>query len=172
MNFLELAKSRYSVRKYKNIPIEKEKINSILEAAWVSPTAANKQPNRFLVISDPSYISKLQKATATHGAPLVIIVCGDKNTSWTRSFDNASMIDVDASIATDHMMLEAENLGLGSCWITYFNPEVLRSEFNIPDNLIPVNILAIGYSDENPKSSERHKEARNPIESSIIYDSF
>jgi nitroreductase len=172
MNFLELAKQRSSVRAYQPKPVEREKVDMILQAGRVAPTAANMQPNKFLVLSDEPSLSKLAKGTNHHGAPLAVIVCADKQTAWTRPFDKASMFDIDATIATDHMMMEAEDLGLGSCWITYFDPAVIRREFNIPDNIIPVNILVVGYADCAPASAERHSSERKPLDGMVLYKSF
>jgi len=173
MNFLELAKKRYSVRKYQDRAVETEKLTAILEAGRVAPTAANKQPCVFLVLNDKNSIEKLTKACDPFSVPLAIVVCAEKNTAWVRPFDKASMVEVDSTIATDHMMMCAEDLGLSSCWITYFNPEIVRKEFNIPDNIVPVNILAIGYSNDcTPQSSERHSETRKPLNSMVKYSSF
>ncbi|MGL5434481.1 MAG: nitroreductase family protein [Lachnospiraceae bacterium] len=172
MNFLELAKKRYSVRDYQSKPVEAEKLDMILEAGRVSPTAANQQPNHFLVLSEASDLKKLENGTNPHGAPLAIIVCGNKNSAWIRPFDKSSMVDIDASIATDHMMMCAEDLGLGSCWITYFDPAIVRKEFNIPENLIPVNILVIGYPAGNPVSPTRHSNMRKPLNDIVHYKSF
>lgn len=172
MNFLELAKKRYSVRDYQQKPVEEEKLNMIMEAGRVSPTAANQQPNHFLVLTESEDLKKLEKGANPHGAPLAIIVCADKNSAWVRPFDNTSMVDIDASIATDHMMMCAEDLGLGSCWITYFDPMIIRKEFNIPENLIPINILVIGYPDGKLASSTRHSTTRKPLTNIVQYKSF
>jgi nitroreductase len=172
INFLELAKSRYSVRKYQNRAVETEKLNTLLEAGRVAPTAANKQPCVFLVLNDKESIEKLTHACNPHGAPLAIVVCADKTTAWVRPFDRANMVVVDSTIAADHIMLCAQDLGLSSCWITYFNPAVLRKEFTIPDNLVPVNILAIGYSDDKPQSPDRHAQTRKPLDSMVRYKAF
>ncbi|MCL2253198.1 MAG: nitroreductase family protein [Lachnospiraceae bacterium] len=172
MSFLELARKRSSVRKYQSKAVECDKINMILEAGRVSPTAANLQPNHFLVLTDSEDMEKLNKGTNPHGATLAIIICTDKNTSWIRPYDNASMIEVDATIATDHMMMCAEDLGLGSCWLTYFDPTVIRNEFNIPCNLVPVNILAIGYPDGDLASPSRHSTTRKALNDMVHYKSF
>lgn len=172
MSFLELAKKRYSVRTYQSKPVESEKVNMILEAGRVSPTAANQQPNHFLLLTEKAELTKLEKATNPHGAPLAIIICADKKSAWIRPFDNASMIDIDASIATDHMMMCAEDLGLGSCWITYFDPVIIRKEFNIPEYLIPVNILVVGYPAGNPAPITRHSTTRKKIDDIVHYGSF
>ncbi len=170
--FLQLAKSRHSVRAYEAQPVEEEKLNSILEAGRIAPTAANMQPCRFLVLNSEDALAKLRKACNPHGAPLAIVVCADRQSVWIRPFDNASMTDIDASIATDHIMLCAQDLGLSSCWITYFKPDVVREEFKLPDNLIPVNILVIGYGKDSPKSPERYNADRNPIGEIVWYSTF
>jgi nitroreductase len=101
-----------------------------------------------------------------HGAPLAIIVCADKNTAWVRPFDQANMIEVDSTIAADHIMLCAQDFGLSSCWITYFNPAIIRRDFNIPDNLVPVNILAIGYGG---RPAEIFRTARTDKKTASFY---
>jgi len=171
-NYLDLAKSRYSVRKYESKTVEAEKLTAILEAGHVAPTAANQQPCVFLVLNDKEALSKLSKACTPHGAPLAIVVCADKNSAWVRPFDNASMVDIDATIATDHMMMCAQDMGLSSCWITYFDPSIVRTQFNIPANLVPVNILAIGYSADMPQSPNRHAQTRKPLDAIVKYSSF
>ncbi len=171
-SFLNFAKSRHSVRNYEEKEVEQVKIDEILEAGRIAPSAANKQPCRFLVLKEKESIKKLQKACNSHGAPLVMVVCSNKHSVWVRPFDNASMIDIDASIATDHMMMCAQDLGLSSCWITYFKPDILRKEFKIPHELIPINILAIGYGKEAPKSIERYAQDRNAMKDIVYYNSF
>ena len=172
MDFNELARQRYSVRKYKPLKVEEEKIKKILEAGWVAPTAKNFQPQRFLVLTDENKLEKLNKVTNYHKAPLVIIVCSDRETVWHRPYDNKDMMDVDASIATDHMMMAAQNLGLGTCWMTYFDPAVIRREFHIPSNYEPVNILLVGYSAEKDASPERHSRTRRSVDDVVINESF
>lgn len=156
MSFMQLAKERHSVRKYYPSKVEEEKITRILEAGRVAPTAANKQPQRFLVISTDDGLSRLSEACNLHGAPLAILVCSMKDTAWQRPQDGHSMVDIDAAIATTHMMLQAWDDGIGSCWITWFDPAIVRKNFSLPENLIPVNILALGHA------VEEDKEARNP----------
>ncbi|MCL2760458.1 MAG: nitroreductase family protein [Desulfuromonadales bacterium] len=170
MTFIELAKKRYSVRKYQSKKVEKEKLELILEAGRVAPTGANRQPQRILVIQSEEGLAKVSKGAKTFGAPLVMIICGDHSEVWVRPYDNKDIVDIDTSIVTDHMMLQATELGLGSVWICYFKPEVIIEEFAIPPNLEPVNILAIGYSaDEEPASPERHDTARKKLSETVSY---
>ncbi|MCI5844632.1 MAG: nitroreductase family protein [Oscillospiraceae bacterium] len=161
MEFSTLITERHAVRSYQSKKVEPEKRDAILEAGRMAPTAANLQPVQVLVIEEPSSLEKLGKAANLYGAPLSLIVCTDRNTVWKRPFDGKQTTDIDASIATDHMMLQATALGLGSVWICYFQPDVLRKEFAIPDNLEIVNILAIGYSNETNAPMKERKSMDN-----------
>lgn len=172
MEFSELAKKRYSVRSYNGKKVEKEKLEKILEAAHVAPTAANLQPVRLLVIQQAEGLEKLSKAANIYHVPLAIVVCADHDKAWVRPFDKKQTCDIDASILTDHMMLQASDLGLGSVWICYFKPDILREEFCIPKNLEPVNILAVGYSEETPQSPDRHEETRIAVKSLASFEHF
>lgn len=172
MEFTELIKKRYSVRNYKETGVEDDKIAVILEAGRVAPTAANMQPQRFLVIKTSEGLEKLNKGIKSHNSPLAIIICSDREKVWKRSYDGKDMMEVDATIATSHMMLQAEALGLGSCWITHFDPKIIKKEFNIPDNLEAINILEIGYAEGEAKSPDRHNELRKPLEEMVFYETF
>ena len=159
MDFLDLAKRRYSVRTYKETPVEEEKVARILEAARVSPSAANPQPTRLS--------SSITRALAGKAQPRQMSIARLSPSSsrttrkaWKRPADGKSTVDIDASIATDHMMMEATSLGLGSVWICWFDPEVVTHEFGLPETLEPINILAIGYSDGPAKSPDRHVTER------------
>ena len=116
MNFLELAKDkRYSVRKFKAQAVEKEKLDYILEAGRVAPTACNYQPQRILVIENEAAHEKLKQCTSWYfGAPVVLMICYDKSTCWKNKTNGTFGGDVDASIVTTQMMLAAAELGLGT----------------------------------------------------------
>ena len=172
MSFLELAKKRFSVRTYQPKKVEKEKLLKILEAGRVAPTGANKQPQRIIVIQEQAGLAKLTKGANIYGAPLALIICAEHNVTWKRPFDGKDIADIDASIITDHMMLQATELELGTCWICYFDPKVIRTEFNLPDSVEPVNILAIGYAANAPLSPERHIAARKSLESTVFYETL
>jgi nitroreductase len=176
MKFMDLAKMRYSVRKYEEKIVEKEKLDLILAAGRIAPTAANLQPQRLIVIQQKDSLAKLKAGANVYGAPLAIIVCSDHTKTWKRPFDKKDTADIDASIITDHMMLQATELGLGTVWVCYFDPKIVKESFNIPDNLEPINILAIGYaSDETgslASSPDRHSEQRKPLEDTAFYETF
>ena len=172
MNFIEIAKKRCSVRSYSDKKVEKEKLDKILEAAHVAPTAANLQPVKLIAVQKKEQLNKLAKAANIYHAPLAIIVCADHEKAWVRPFDGKNMVDIDASIVTDHMMLTATELGLGSCWITYFDPEAIRAAFNLPENLVPVNILAIGYAADKPQSPDRHTQTRKALNQTVTFETL
>ena len=143
MDFINIAKSRSSVRDYNNKKVEPEKLEKILEAAHVAPTAANLQPIRLIAVQSEEGLAKISKAANIYGAPLAIIVCADHDKAWVRPFDQKQTGDIDASILTDHMMLQATELRLGTVWVCYFHPAVQRNEIALPANLEPYNILDI-----------------------------
>lgn len=172
MEFINIAKQRCSVRSYTNEKVEPEKLEKILEAAHVAPTAANLQPIHLVVVQSEEGLTKIGKAANLYGAPLAIIVCADHDKAWVRPFDQKQSGDIDATILTDHMMLQATELGLGSVWICYFKPDVLCEAFELPANLEPINILAIGYSKEETADMNRFDRARIPINQLVSYETL
>ena len=162
MEFLKLAESRFSVRDFKTQKIEPEKLDLILEAGRIAPTAANIQPVRVLVIQSDENLAKIGKAANIYNSPLALIVCADRSSAWVRPFDKMQTTDIDATVVTDHMLLEAADLGLGSVWVCYFKPDVRKKEFDLPENLEPINILAVGYPADGisvPKKQRKDMES-------------
>lgn len=172
MEFIDIAKQRFSVRSYTDQKVEPEKLEKILEAAHVAPTAANLQPVRLIAVQSEDGLAKIGKAANIYNAPLAIIVCADHSKAWVRPFDKKQTCDIDATILTDHMMLQATELGLGSVWVCYFKPDVLSEEFNLPSNLEPVNILVIGYSAEGNGNTGRFEQVRIPMSDLVSYDTY
>jgi len=172
MSVFDIEKKRYSVRKYLSQKIEEEKLLQILEAGRVAPTGSNFQPQRLVVVQSEEGLRKIAKAANIFNAPMAIIVCCDKNEAWLRPYDKKNTIDIDASIVTDHMMLQATELGIGSLWICYFDPDMIRIEFNLPGNIIPVNILLLGYASGIPLSPERHDKTRKPLSQTVFYETM
>lgn len=170
MDFITLAIQRYSERNFSDRKVESEKLELILESARIAPTAANKQPIKIISVQSDEALKKLGGSANIYDAPLALIVCADKNTSWERPFDKKKTTDIDASIITDHMMLEAEDIGLSSVWICYFKPDILRKDFNIPQNYEPINILAVGYSQK--KNSQDHLNGRKALAEIVVEESF
>ena len=127
----------------------------ILEAGRVAPTACNNQPQRIKVVTSAEDLAKIDECTPCRfGAPVVLLICYDKKTCWKRSFDGALSGEVDASIVTTHLMLAAQDLGLGSCWVMHFNPAKTKELFALPDTMIPVAMLPIGYPAEGAAPTE------------------
>ncbi|MBR6617157.1 MAG: nitroreductase family protein [Oscillospiraceae bacterium] len=172
MDFLELAKKRCSTRKYTSQKVEPEKLEKIIEAARVAPTGKNSQAFKLLVIQSEEALNKLTDAANFYHAPLAILTVADLENTWHRSFDGKVISDIDASIVSTHMIMEATELGLASLWICRFKPDVIREAFNIPDGFEPVNLTVFGYPDEPLKSSERHAEDRKTIEELVVTESF
>ena len=96
-----------------------------------------------------------------------MVVCGLTDQAWVRPQDGHNMAEIDVSIATTQMMLAAWEQGVGSCWITWFDPAVVGAEFNLPANVAPVNILARGYADGPVQSASRHETARMALDEMV-----
>lgn len=168
MEFLGLAKKRYAVRNYQNRGVEQEKLMQVLEAGRVAPTGGNLQPQRLVVVQTADGLAKLGKAANIYGAPLAIVVCTDTGKTWTRPQDGKKLTDIDAAIVTDHMMLAATELGLGSVWVCWFDKVVLRQQFQLPEQWEPVNILVLGYAAGQVQSAERHRTTRKPLQETVF----
>ena len=163
MDFLELANQRFSCRGFSDRKVEDEKVEKILEAAKFAPTARNFQPQKILVLTEEEQLKKINNCTPyCWNAPVIMIIFYDKDISYKRDkYDNKEFGDIDASIVTTHMMLEAQNLGLGTTWVGSFDPQKLMETYNVPNNLVPVAILPIGYPSEEVKPSELHFERKD-----------
>ncbi len=172
MDFLDLAKERYSVRKFSTKSIEKEKLDLVLKAGQFAPTACNFQPQRILVINSETALSKLEECTPYRfGAPAALLVCYDKTVCRHRKFDDKASGDIDASIVTTHMMMEAADIGLGTTWVMKFDPEKIAKTYNLPDNIIPVALLVIGYPADDAVPNKLHQQ-RLTIENTVFYNDF
>ncbi len=172
MDFEKIISERYSVRKFKNTPLTQEDIDKILKAGHLAPTGCNYQTQRILVINSDVAIEKLKKCTRCHfDAPCAMLVCYNKDESWVRPYDKAISAPVDAAIVTTHMMLGAQNIGVGTCWVMHFNPAAIKEEFNIPENTEPLALLVMGYPHEEAAPIEMHYKFR-PLGEVVVYDSF
>ena len=169
MTVEEAIKKRDSVRIFSNQKVETEKIKKILEAGRLAPTAKNLQPVKIYVLDSAGAREKLDKATKfRYGAQTSILVCGNKDEAWVNDRENYPAAEVDCAIITTHMMLEATSLGVDTTWIRLFDSQVLREEFDIPDNIFPVALLNIGYRERDYKSSPLQKKKKS-IEEIVEY---
>jgi nitroreductase len=158
MEFLDLIKNRYSVRTYRDIPVEPWKLEQVLEAGRLAPTSNNQQPFQILVVDTAIYRAELGRLYTREWfvqAPLVLGVCIQPKGAWLRRFDGVHYAYVDAAIVMDHMILGATALGLGTCWIAAFNPHVAREIFSLPDDWEPVIFSPLGYAADAPSLKER-----------------
>jgi nitroreductase len=157
MEFLELIKERYSVRAYTPDPVEEEKLEKVLEAARLAPTAANRQPFQLIVIHTEGREEELydiyRKAWFVE-PPLVVCACGVKERGWTRR-DGKSYVDVDVAIVMDHLILAAANEGLGTCWVGAFDPDAARRVLGLPEGVEPIAFTPLGYPADEPGSKKR-----------------
>jgi nitroreductase len=172
MNFLELAKRRCSIRSFTDKVVEKEKLEYILEAAHVAPTACNKQPQRIIVVQDPENIKKVQKAYKTFGSQCVLIICRDERDALIREFDNKCSGDLDIGIVTDHMMLAAREVDIGSVMVGLFDPGIIREEFEIPEYIQPTSLLILGYPKNGFLDENRHLTQRKPINETVMMEKY
>ena len=158
MNFLELVTKRYSERFFDNIPVEKEKLDKILEAGRLVPTACNYQPQRFYVLKSKKALEQAAQVTPfTYNSPLIILVCYDKKEVWKNKREEGyNSGEQDISIAATTIMYEAESLGIHSLWIRGFNSKTVTDVFKLPENIVPAMFLALGYPSEKSKPSEWH----------------
>lgn len=157
MDFSTLIATRYSVRAYKPDPVEEDKLQQVLEAARLAPTAANRQPFQVIVIHTAGReheLGRIYRAPWFSQAPLILVVCGLPKQAWTRG-DGKNYCDVDAAIVMDHMILAAAELGLGTCWIGAFDAPAARAVLGLPEDVEPIVLTPLGYPADEPRPKKR-----------------
>ena len=188
MDFMDISRMRITTRQFDKRPVEKEKIDKVLEAGRWSPTAMDAQPQRILVLDKPEQLDKVrvfctfgireeyreidencvqgddEHNVFYYGAPLVFLVCYDKTVCWSHPESGESSGVVDATIVTTHMMLEAASLGLGTVWISYFDKDKAREMLQIPDDYEILCMLYAGYAASDFKPNKKLSGKRFPIE--------
>ena len=168
MGYFELIAERYSVRSYEQRAVEPEKLAKILDAGRIAPTAGNRQPHRIKVITEAGDLAKADECTPCRfNAPALLLVCYDNTACWKSPFNGGLSGEVDVSIVTTHMMLAAQELGLGTCWVMYFDPAKATEVFALPENIIPIAMLPVGYPSADAAPSEKHKD-RLPVEDILL----
>ena len=172
MDFLELAKERYSCRKFKDERITKEELDKILEAGRVAPTARNYQPQRTLVIEKEDDLAKFDECSPCRfGAKTVLLVFYDITESWKRAANGEECGLVDGSIILTHYMLEASSIGIGSTWVGHVDPARVKELFDIPENYYFVSALPLGYPADDVEVNPRHFE-RKELKETVSFDRF
>jgi nitroreductase len=170
MDVMEAIKRRCSVRSYKERTVEKEKLESILEAARLAPSAKNLQEWRFIVVQDKNTRQRLMKAARDQAfvaqAPVVIACCAQTDNHTMTCGQLCYPIDV--AIAIEHMVLKASEEGLGSCWVGAFYEDEVKKILGIPEDIRVVELLALGYPD---KPCPGHKD-RLSLEEIVMYEGW
>ena len=186
MELLDIEKKRYTVRSFADTPLEAEKLQRILEAGRWAPTAVNAQPQRIVILNSKENLEKVRefctfgfrkeykelaeesadeehgRSVYYYGAPVVLMICYDREKCWHHPESGESSGLTDANIVATHMMLEAASIDVGSAWISYFDKEKARQLLNIPENWVMTSLLYLGYPSEdsrpNTKTGGKRKE--------------
>lgn len=169
MDVLSTIKGRRSIRKYSTQPVEEEKLLKILEAARLSPSAHNHQNWKFIIVKNPATKEKLVEAAFGQSflgeAPIILVSCGTETESIM--YCGQYRYTVDLSIATAYMILEAYELGLGTCWMGRFDEQKVKDILEIPENARVVAITPIGYPKEDPA-----QRPRKNIKEIVCYEKY
>ena len=161
MDIFQVFRDRRSIRKYKDTPVETDKIEQILDAARLAPSWKNLQCWRFLVVNNREQKSALLEAfpeenpgtRAIAAAPVVIVICADPTESGIKN--GIEYYVADTAIAFEHLCLSAHALGLGTCWMGWYNESVVKKVLSIPDAIRVVGVTPLGYPDQEPKARPR-----------------
>ena len=183
MVLLDIIKQRRSIRKYLDKPVGRNKIMTCLEAARLAPSACNSQPWKFIVVDDKELKNKLCEA-AFQGiykmmafcktAPVIIAIVSEKSKFWARVGGKIRDIQyylLDIGIAGEHFILQAEELGLGTCWIGWFDENAVKTLLKVPQEKRVDVLIALGYHDRKDISPGHVREPINQIASFNSYAS-
>jgi len=166
MEFYDLIKKRESIRNYDpGRPVSKEILLRILGAGRLAPSAANRQPWEFIVVSSKEMLEKIRQCYPGKwfkDAPHFLIVKGSKDTAWKR-VDGYNAIETDLAIAMDHMVLAAANEGVGTCWIAAYDSALLRAALALTENEAVFSITPLGYSKVEQKPSEKNRKSLEEV---------
>ena len=169
MDFLEVIKNRYSCKKFSDRKVEKEKLDKILEAGRVAPTAKNLQEQHIYVVQSENGLAAIDKVTpCRYGAPVVLVVAYNKNNVFTYPGEKRDSGIEDASIVATHMLLAAYNEGVDSCWINFFNPDELAQALNLPEDEEVLMLLDLGIAAEGTKALPNHN-SRKELTETVTY---
>lgn len=169
MEFTEVVKNRYSCKKYSGRQVEPEKLNAILEAGRLAPTAKNLQEQHVYVLQSADMLAKIDGVTpCRYGAPTVVVVAFDKNNVFTYPGGKRDSGVEDATIVATHMILAAANEGVDSCWVNFFDPEKLASDLALPENEEVLMVMDLGYAAEGAGPLANHG-SRKALTETVTY---
>ncbi|MBN1383898.1 MAG: nitroreductase family protein [Elusimicrobia bacterium] len=189
MEFRELVLRRYSCRKFQNLPVDREKIIQCIESARVSPSACNAQPWKFLIVDEPEFVQEVAE-TASSGvyslskfiktAPVLIFVLADKGSFLSRAGSlvrNTRFYLIDIGIVCEHIVLQAAELGLGTCYVGWFNEKAVKEFLNISKNTEIPLIICMGYPDDSYKSKDPIRKradsgGRKHIDDILVFNKY
>lgn len=158
MEFIDVINKRYSVRGYLDKDVEKEKLEYVLKAATIAPTGVNAQAFKVYVIDTKKHKDELSEIYAAKWfveAPYVLCVVGIIDQAWTRPWDGKNIVDIDATIVMDHIILAATDVGLGTCYIGAFKVDKAKRFLDLDENEVPVLFTPLGYGNAEPRDTPR-----------------
>ena len=167
MTFLELVKKRCSIRQFSSKAIEKEKLEYIIEAARLAPSAVNFQPWKFFVVKSDEGVENIKSCYSREWiktVPMFIVACEDHSQSWKRGSDGKDHADIDVAIAVEHICLAAAEQGLGTCWVCNFDVARCKEVLNLPENIEPAVIIPLGYPEREEQFAESVKKRKGTEE--------
>lgn len=191
---MDISRKRHTVRSYADRPVEPEKLTAVLEAGRWAPTAVNAQPQRIVVLDTPKNLAKVRefctfgwqkkyvdlasesdtpehdRIVLYYGAPVVLLVCYDRNACWSHPQTGETSGATDATIVATHMMLEAASLGLGSAWISYFDHDKARELLDVPESWEMVCMLYLGYEAEGATVHQHLSGSRRPLDETCFFN--
>lgn len=168
-NLFKILKARHSVRAFLPEKVDNTLLRKVMEMVQMAPSAVNKQPYRFVVVSQPSLLQKITDAYSRDWfktAPVCIVAIADHAQSWHRSVDGKDFAEVDAAIAIDHLTLAACSVGLGTCWVCNFDASLIASLLQLAENEEPIALIPIGYAANEAIPSEK---VRKSVDELVIW---
>lgn len=166
MKLDEIIQLRRSIRKFKDQSVDKDVVDKIIESARLAPSAVNFQPWKFYICRSEEVKKVVRQSYPRewfNKAPLYILACGDHQQSWKRPCDGKDCLDIDIAIAVEHMVLKITELGLGTCWVCNFNPQIIKEGLQLSENMEPIVLLPVGYP-ENVDPDSRNMKRKSPEE--------
>ncbi len=169
MEFTEVVKNRYSCKKFDGRAVEKQKLEEILEAGRLAPTAKNLQEQHIYVVESPEGLAKIDAATpCRYQAGTVLVVAYDRTNVFTYPGETQNSGAEDATIVATHMILAAANAGVDSCWLNFFDPNLLAKELGLPENEQILMLMDLGYAAEGAGPLANHGK-RKPLSETVSY---